>query len=494
MVDLTSYNPWWSNPTILAERPLVKRWAESRIRHDPGPRLAFQHDDLVYSLRGPRRVGKTTFLMREVQNLLQAIQPQNIFYYSFEVESNPVDVVNVIREYLASSGNATGRRFLLLDEISHVKDWQKAIKKLWDMGELVGCTIIVTDSNSTDAQAAAESMHGRRGAPGPDDPLDKILFPASFGEYVELASPPIKKALDNFSLLNPTERIKIFSSLCTGDIDERLYRLLTFRPDLESHLKNYLVSGGIPHVANELIANNTISPATYAQCVLSIKADLSLLGSNAARAFRILPNIVDTLGTPVSWRSLRKGTDTTNHHIVEESITALTDSFITFVLYKYDSEKKLPKYDAPKKVYFGDPYFLHALKSGHTDADLFSRSRHRAESPRHLPALMEQVVASHAARLAFSMSKNKHMFDHAEPVYYWRSRSGREVDVVFPVRDDLAAILVKYKNRIRADDLRGLFDLREETGSKGGIVVTRDTLGTQSGAALVPAFLFLLLA
>lgn len=131
MVDLTSYNPWWSNPTILAERPLVKRWAESRLRNDPGPRLAFQHDDLVYSLRGPRRVGKTTFLMREVQNLLQAIQPQNIFYYSFEVESNPVDVVNVIREYLASSGNATGRRFLLLDEISHVKDWQKAIKKLW---------------------------------------------------------------------------------------------------------------------------------------------------------------------------------------------------------------------------------------------------------------------------------------------------------------------------------------------------------------------------
>ena len=107
----------------------------------------------------------------------------------------------------------------------------------------------------------------------------------------------------------------------------------------------------------------------------------------------------------------------------------------------------------------------------------------------------QTIVAEHAARLAFRMSQNKLMFDRTESVFYWRSRHGREVDVVFPIRDDrLAAIEVKYQSGIRGDDLHGLFDLRKATGTGGGIVVTRRDLGTRSGAALVPATLFLLLA
>ena len=135
---LDYYNPWWTDPSALDRHPLVQAWSESLVKHDPGPRLAFQHDDLVYSLRGPRRVGKTTFLMKEVQRLLRTVRPQNIFYYSFEVENNSVDVVNFIREYMERFKGIDGRRFVFLDEISSVRGWQKAIKKLWDMGEIAG--------------------------------------------------------------------------------------------------------------------------------------------------------------------------------------------------------------------------------------------------------------------------------------------------------------------------------------------------------------------
>ena len=492
-VELEQYNPWWLNPSTLDRHRLVKTWAESRIRHDPGPRLAFQHDDLVYSLRGPRRVGKTTFLMREVQNLLRTTSPENVFYYSFEVEHDPIDVVSVLRQYLARPRDASGRRFVFLDEISNVRGWQKAIKKLWDMEQLVGCTILVTGSNSADVRAPAESMPGRRGVPGPDDPLDKILSPVSFGEYVELADPLLKKTLDHLSLSDPLDKIRVFSDFCVGNVDERLNRLFAFQTNLESHLKKYLISGGIPYVANELLVSGTIKPTTYTQCISSIKTDLALAEKNARRSFKILPNVVNSLGTQVSWSSLRSDTDVSSPYMVEDSILALNDSFITFVLYRFNSEKRMPKYDAAKKIYFADPYFLHALKPGHPD-DLFSLSRQWVESPKYLPALIEQAVAGHASRLAFSMSKNKHLFDHTESVFYWQSRRGREVDVVFPIGDDLAAIEVKYQRQIRGDDLQGLFDLRRATGSQGGIVVTRDTLGTRSGAALVPAFMFLLLA
>ena len=493
-VELVKYNPWWSDASALDGHPLIRAWSESRIKRDPGPCLAFQHDDLVYSLRGPRRVGKTTFLMREVQRLLQTMRPDAIFYYSFEVENSPMDIVNVIREYLARFGGASGRRFLLLDEISNVTNWQKAIKKLWDMGELVGCTVIVTGSHSTDVRVSAESMPGRRGVPGPDDPLDKILAPVGFGEYVALADRRVKKRLDDLSLSDPLARNRMLLGLCDGDIDDRLNHLLVFRDDLELHLNNYLVSGGLPHVANELLLNNTISSTTYAGCVSSIRSDLSLANHNAGRIFQILPRILGSLGTPVSWSSLKRETDLSSHYMVEDSIVALNDSFITFMLYKYNSETGMPKFDAPKKIYFSDPYFLHVLRRGKHPGDLFDESRLWIESPEHLPALVEQTVAAHASRLAFNMSKNKHMFEHSHSVFYWRGRNGREVDVVILADDGLVPIEVKYQNKITGGDLYGLLDLRKAAGSRGGIVVTRDVLGTRSGAALVPAVLFLLLA
>lgn len=493
-VELARYNPWWEDTAALDGHSLIRAWSGSRVKRDPGPRLAFQHDDLVYSLRGPRRVGKTTFVMREVQRLLQTVRPDNILYYSFEVENSPVDVVNVVREYMARFGGASGRRFLFLDEISNVANWQKAIKKLWDMGELAGCTVLVTGSHSTDVRVSAESMPGRRGAPGPDDPLDKILAPVSFGEYVALVDPRVKKRLDDLSLSNPLERIRMFLDLCDGSVDERLNRLLVLRDALESHLKNYLVSGGLPHVADELLARRAIGPATYAECTSSTKADLSLANHKAGRIFQILPQIADSLGTPVTWSSLKRGTDVSSNYMVEESIVALNDSFITFMLYRYNSETGMPKFNAAKKIYFSDPYFLHVLRRGHGPGDVFAESRQWIESPRHLPALVEQSVASHASRLAFDMSKNKHLFEYDHSVFYWQSRSGREVDVVISSGDGLFPIEVKYQNKIAGDDLYGLLDLRKAAGSRGGIVVTKDILGTRSGAALVPAALFLLLA
>ena len=492
---LEEHNPWWSVPSALDDHPLIRAWTASRIRHDPGPRLAFQHDDLVYFLLGPRRVGKTTFLMRTVQNLQRTMCPQSIFYYPFEVGCEAHDVVDIVREYLAISKGVNGRRFLLLDEVSNVKGWQRAVKKLWDMEYLAGCTVIATSTDYEDVRAPMYGMPGRRGVPGPDDPLDKVLAPASFGEYVELADPRIKKMLDGMSLSDPAEKVRVFTRLCNGDVDERLHRIMPARDALELHLKNYLVSGGMPYMANELLASGTIRAATYARCASVIRDSLSVAGRDVARTFRMPPKILGSLGIPKSWRSLGRGTGVSSPDVIEDTIVGLCDSFITFVLYEYDPEKKLPRYASPKKVYFSDPYFLHALRTGRPAADLFALSRRWVESPRRLSALVEQVVADHVARLAFAMSRNKILFERAESVFYWRSRRGREVDVVFPVwGGGLAAVDVQYGGRIAEGDLRGLFDLRDATGANGGVVVTKDTLGMQPGAALVPAPLFLLLA
>lgn len=63
--------------------------------------ISFEPDDAVYSLRGPRQVGKTTLLKLEIKRLLEAGVPaKNVFYYSFDLESSPRDVADIMGEYL----------------------------------------------------------------------------------------------------------------------------------------------------------------------------------------------------------------------------------------------------------------------------------------------------------------------------------------------------------------------------------------------------------
>ena len=83
--DFYDDNPWWKDGIEFNDKEL-RTWNESIIKWDPRIRKKFNfNEDIVYSLRGPRQVGKTTLTKLQIKHLLQqGVSRWNIFYYPFE--------------------------------------------------------------------------------------------------------------------------------------------------------------------------------------------------------------------------------------------------------------------------------------------------------------------------------------------------------------------------------------------------------------------------
>ena len=66
-------NPWWKEPEKINENKKIKEWKTSAIRHIPGLKDKIKWNFLpdntvIYTLRGPRQVGKTTLLMLQIKD------------------------------------------------------------------------------------------------------------------------------------------------------------------------------------------------------------------------------------------------------------------------------------------------------------------------------------------------------------------------------------------------------------------------------------------
>ena len=496
-LSLEGFNPWWREGYDMDDDPSIKAWAKSVVRRDTGRDHSFRDGDLIYSLRGPRRVGKTTLLKLEVKRLLAAAVPRwNIMYYSFDLGGTPADVVAVLDEYAARvGGTAAGRRFVFLDEISAVQDWQKAVKVLKDLGRLEEHTIVVSGSHSMDVRLGAESMTGRRGTPSRDDPLDKVLQPMSFGEFVRARDGDIARLLSGLGLADAAGRARLAREVASGTVGPALVDMSAYKGDLDVHLDAYLKTGGMPAVVDEFQKTLRIERTTYEAYQSGQEKDLARSGRNITNISRLIPNILRSTGSSVSWSSLRRDTGIESPHTVEGCIEALADTFALHVLYRYNSATDLPKFDSPKKLYVQDPFFFHAHSGAYSQGDPFDASIARLADPEKKAALVEQVVADHAIRMTFALAPAKAGFRSTYAVFYWMGggRTKREVDLVVRDSKSLVPIEVKYQGNISRCDLYGLSDFRKATGTKGGVLVTKDELGERAGFAAVPASLFLLL-
>ena len=56
--ELTEYNPWWKKESEISKDPQIQNWERSSLKWDPRLRHTFKDEDMIYSLRVPRQVGK----------------------------------------------------------------------------------------------------------------------------------------------------------------------------------------------------------------------------------------------------------------------------------------------------------------------------------------------------------------------------------------------------------------------------------------------------
>ena len=489
--ELLEYNPWWQDEASIEEDPQILLWKKSLLQWNPRLRQTFQAKDFVYSLRGPRQVGKTTLVKLEIQRVLQMVPKWNVMYYSFELENSPRDVINIINEYFNRvKHDPEQRHFIYLDEISNVKDWQKAIKRLKDQGKLNNCTVIATGSHSIDLRYATELLPGRRGI-SVNETLDKILPTMKFGEYVSTIDKKLEKEILSKNLLSAQNRFSIIRQLADGVIDDSLFELSAFQNEFDTHFQNYLVTGGVPTAINEFLKNGFIQDSVYQIYIDSIIGDLRHANRNTSYMVQLIPNIIKSITNPVSWDSLKKNSEIGSHHTVEDYVKTLSDMFILSIFYRYNSNENKPKFDSSKKIYFRDSFFFHALNGHVIQQDPYKTSLKSLDDPEFKSQMVEQVVSDHCIRMAFNMATKKIGFNYQSSVFYWQSKAKREVDFIVRDNDSMIPIEVKYQNEIKTDDLYGIIDFKKATKTNRGIILTKNDLRVENEAVLIPVSLFL---
>ncbi len=280
----------------------------------------------LYCIRGPRQIGKSSWL----KSILAAVTPKHsAFYLSCENIRDHVELAEILR-------SVKGRRYILLDEITFVKEWARAIKHAADAGDFH--ILVLTGSHAADLRRGMDRMPGRWGHGG-----EFTLLPMTFDEVV-------------------------------GAREEARWR-----PTKESHLaavRHYLQCGGFPPAVAE-VGKTAHTPhtalTTYRQW---LAGDFARFGKQELYLREVLLQLALTMGTPISTQKLAQRTQIGSHHTVQEYLELLEDCFALRTCYAIDEKTAGLRFRKEKKYYFTDPliYWL-ALDWGGVPADASAHER-----------------------------------------------------------------------------------------------------------------------
>jgi len=136
----------------------------------------------IYSITGGRQIGKTTLLKQYMLALIGAgFNARSIYYLPGDMINDHHELVRLISEYREETEESL--RFIIIDEVTYIKDWDRGVKYLADSGMLKDTIMLISGSDSVVIRDARMRFPGRRGRA---DRVDFHLFPLSFAEYVSL--------------------------------------------------------------------------------------------------------------------------------------------------------------------------------------------------------------------------------------------------------------------------------------------------------------------
>jgi predicted AAA+ superfamily ATPase len=165
---LVELNPWWKRQFSLEYR--------ERQVYDEIQKFVLMPQ--IIALTGLRRVGKTTLMLKMVDDTIRkGFNPRDILYFSFD-EFRESQIREVLDRYetLMERDLSSGRYLILFDEIQKVKDWQDQLKALYDRYQK-HLKIIISGSESLFIRKGAkETLAGRL--------FEFKIEPLSFAEYL----------------------------------------------------------------------------------------------------------------------------------------------------------------------------------------------------------------------------------------------------------------------------------------------------------------------
>ncbi len=419
-VRFLPHNSHKEEPLLFAEQdPHLRQLQQQTYIHSPSLLAVLPCGTPgIYTVTGGRQVGKTTLLKLWMAHLLleEEVQPKNITYLTGELIDDHHSLVRLISEILGES--TSGLRYLLLDEVTYIRGWDKGVKYLADAGLLEDVVLILTGSDLVIIQEARMRFPGRRGKAGS---VDFHLFPLSFRETVRLKKSIV--AAEEVALLRqdhepPAELIAV----------------------LFKEFEQYLIHGGFLTAINDLALHNRILPATFMTYSDWIRGDVLKRGKQEHYLREILGAVVKRYAGQVTWNTLVKDLSIDHPKTVADYMALLASMDAVYVQPALREDKLAPSPKKARKVMFADPFILHAVRAWlRPTIDPYEETvLPTVADPAWNGRIAEACVTTHYRRLY--------------PTYYIKAAG--EVDIAYISKGQFWPVEVKWSTQLRPKDLK----------------------------------------
>ncbi|MHB8835204.1 MAG: ATP-binding protein [Candidatus Methylomirabilia bacterium] len=369
----------------------------------------------IYTLGGGRQVGKTTLLKQWMARLLSSgVVPESVIFLTGELIDDHHALVRLLSEELTTMPGPL--QFVLLDEVTYIRDWDRAVKYLADAGLLERVVLLLTGSDLSFLKDARSALPGRRGAA---DVTDFHLYPLSFREATALGGrvPDLATAV----ALGAAVRKEIVDILF-------------------EEFEQYLVHGGYLTAMNDLARFGEVRAATLATYHEWLRGDVLKRGKRESYLREVLAAIVNRYGSQVSWNALAQDLSIDHPKTVADYVELLASMDAVFIQPALLEDKLSAAPKKPKKIVFADPFIFHAVRHWLSPTTAAPRDQIQAavSDPIWAGRLAEACVATHLRRYF--------------PTYYIKAEG--EVDVAVIREGCFWPIEVKWTGQLRPKDLK----------------------------------------
>jgi len=258
----------------------------------------------LYIIRGPRQIGKSSWLKTILAHYSHL--NEKCFYLSCENISDNKDLAEILK-------SIRDCKIVLLDEISFVQNWDRAIKHEIDRGK--HHILVLTGSHAYDLKKGSDQMPGRFEAGG-----EFFLMPMLFEEFYEA---------------------RLQAGWC-GD-------------NIVDEIELFFKVGGFPDAVAEAGVKGILPLKSIETYWRWLKGDIVKLGKQESYLEEILIQIALCVQNPIGYQTLAKKTSISSHHTVKEYLSILESCFATRQLLAIDMNTGTYRFKKDKKIYFTDP-------------------------------------------------------------------------------------------------------------------------------------------
>jgi predicted AAA+ superfamily ATPase len=489
--EIVNQNPWWKHGEKFAIFDKNLKEANEKPIFFKRKRIDLNKGN-IYVLRGPRQVGKTTYIKELISKLIsRGIDPNHILYLSSDFFVSRRELRGAIAYFMNKNIDVTDL-YMFIDEITSIKDWNLELKYISDSGTLEKARVLATGSCASALRRKGELLPGR-GLEG----NEYHMKPLSFRDFVLQTTDQVISTIGEAEFRDSLKKLlsileKTSYSLDAGfrQLFKALHQIAPFKRELDYLFNLYVRYGGYPFVVNDYLLKKlqsekrqpsfAINPKLSEAFVRDIIGDITKLGKQETFIRQILKEISEKYGNRYSFSKLASDIETT-HVTTIDYLETLEESFIATILYALDFNKKDIKFKGDKKIFFQDPFIFHSVKSFLTGKDVNEVIDETLQNEELVGKLVEGIVSSHLiANQEIPMMREPKTF-----LWFYYDTRGKEIDNIVRIDEKYIAIETKYQSEVSSRDIWRIPQIREYA------IFTKEDLRTEDNVFLAPVDLML---